>query len=243
MYALLSTSRKSLDISSMETMEQIEYLATPDKRSSLLLILMPPIGDRHDAFEKNGCIDAARTVHFDADILAVDAHQNYFTSMTISNRLHEDVVMPAKARGYRSIWMGGISLGGYGALLYAKNYKLALKRLVLIAPYIGNRGVYAEIQSSGGLSAWDPGLLIDKDERSIWTMIQGYHPASKPTLPINLMYGKQDRFVDFHRMLESRLNPACVHAINGGHEWSVWRSLWRTFVQSHSISTQTDSLP
>lgn len=227
----------------METMEQIEYLATPDKRSSSLLILMPPIGDQHDAFEKNGCIDAARAAHFDADILAVDAHQNYFTSMTVRKRLHEDVVMPAKTRGYRSIWMGGISLGGYGSLLYAQQYGKTLRGLVLIAPYIGNRGVYAEIESAGGLATWDPEPLLDKDERSIWTMIQKYHPASKPALPINLMYGKQDRFVDFHRMLESRLNPACVHAIDGGHEWAVWRALWDTFVQSHSISTQTDSSP
>jgi Putative esterase len=211
-------------------MDQIEYLADPAKRSANLLILMAGAGDRHDAFEKFGYIAEARNAGLNADIIVADAHYGYFTELTVRERLHEDVVTPAKAKGYRCIWMGGISLGGFGSLIYSQKYANELAGLVLIAPYIGNRGTYAEIERAGGLDAWDPANVPDHDERSLWLMLKKYQPTTKPALPIHLMYGKTDRFNAFHEMLAKRLDKRHVSVVDGGHDWPQWQELWRGFV-------------
>jgi Putative esterase len=216
-------------------MDQIEYLAKPDKRSNALMILMAGAGDRYDAFEKYGYIDTARKAGFDADILAVDAHYGYFTELTVRERLHHDVVLPAKARGYKCIWMGGISLGGFGSLIYAQKYADQLSGLVLIAPYIGNRGTLAEIESAGGLESWNPLNVPDHDERGLWLMLKKYQPNVKPTLPIHLLYGEEDRFNPFHKMLAARLDKSAVRTVEGGHDWPPWQVLWAEFVASKPI--------
>jgi pimeloyl-ACP methyl ester carboxylesterase len=216
-------------------MDQIEYLAQPDKRSNALMILMAGAGDRYDAFEKYGYIDTARNAGFDADILAVDAHYDYFTDLTVRERLHQDVVLPAKARGYKCIWMGGISLGGCGSLIYAQKYADQLAGLLLIAPYIGNRGTLAEIESAGGLEPWNPASVPDHDERLLWLMLRKYQPNVKPTLPIHLLYGEDDRFNPFHKMLAARLDNKFVRTVEGGHDWLAWQALWAKFVASKPI--------
>lgn len=216
-------------------MDQIEYLAEPEKRSNALMILMAGAGDRYDAFEKYGYIEAARKVGFAADILAVDAHYGYFTELTVRERLHQDVVLPAKARGYKCIWMGGISLGGFGSLIYAQKYAEQLSGLVLIAPYIGNRGTLAEIESAGGLELWNPSNVPDHDERQLWLMLKKYQPNVRPTLPIHLLYGEEDRFNPFHKMLAARLDNKFVRTVEGGHDWPPWQALWAAFVASKPI--------
>lgn len=216
-------------------MDQIEYLAEPGKRSNALMILMAGAGDRYDAFQKYGYIDAARKAGFDADILAVDAHYGYFTELTVRERLHQDVVLPAKARGYQCIWMGGISLGGFGSLIYAQKYANQLSGLLLIAPYIGNRGTLAEIESAGGLETWNPESVPDHDERQLWLMLKKYQPHVKPALPIHLLYGEDDRFNSFHRMLAVRLDNKFVRTVEGGHDWPPWQALWAEFVASKPI--------
>jgi pimeloyl-ACP methyl ester carboxylesterase len=217
-------------------MDQIEYLANPAKRSANLLILMAGAGDRHDAFEKYGYISEARQAGLNADIIAADAHYDFFTELTVRERLHEEIVKPAKAKGYQSIWMGGISLGGFGSLIYSQKYAEELAGLVLIAPYIGNRGTLAEIEKAGGLVAWNPGDVPDHDERGLWVMLKKYQPNTKPALPIHLMYGNTDRFNAFHDMLASRLDKRYVKVVDGGHDWPQWQALWREFVASNPFA-------
>lgn len=216
-------------------MDQIEYLAQSDKRADSLMILMAGAGDRYDAFEKYDYINTARKAGFAADILAVDAHYGYFTELTVRERLHQDVVLPAKARGYKCIWMGGISLGGFGSLIYAQKYADQLSGLVLIAPYIGNRGTLAEIESAGGLESWNPVNVPDHDERGLWLMLKKYLPNVKPNLPIHLLYGEDDRFNPFHKMLAARLDKNMVRTVEGGHDWPPWQALWAEFVASKPI--------
>lgn len=218
-------------------MDQIEYPVMPNQRANALMILMAGAGDRYDAFEKYGYIAAARKAGLNADILAVDAHYGYFTELTVRERLHQDVVLPAKARGYKCIWMGGISLGGFGSLIYAQKYADQLSGLVLIAPYIGNRGTLAEIESAGGLDRWNPANVPDDDERQLWLMLKKYQPGVTPVLPIHLLYGESDRFNAFHKMLAARLDKKMVRTVDGGHDWPQWQSLWTEFVASNPIAS------
>ena len=51
------------------------------------------------------------------------------------DRLKEDVINPAKEKGYTKIWLVGISLGGLGSLLYAMEHPSDIEGMLVLAPY------------------------------------------------------------------------------------------------------------
>ena len=65
-------------------------------------------------------------------MVVADAHVGYFRNRSFEDRLRADVMVPARARGYESIWLAGISLGGLGALLYADEHPEEVAGLLLI---------------------------------------------------------------------------------------------------------------
>jgi pimeloyl-ACP methyl ester carboxylesterase len=207
-------------------------------QSKNLLILMPGAGNWHTSFEENGFIQSAIDARLNADVLAVDTSYEQFSDLSIEKRLHEEVVLPARLAGYEHIWMGGISLGGFGTMVYARKNANMLAGLVLIAPYLGNKGTLAEIRSAGGLDSWDPDIADDYDERHVWKVIKNYPTAFTPNLPLFLLYGNDDRFVEFHQLLATRLKPDAITTVSGGHDWPVWNALWQHFVINGPLSRQ-----
>jgi Putative esterase len=214
-------------------MEQTEYLKSPLQRSGSLIILMPGAGDDHLCFESNGFIAAARQSSVNADILAVNTHYEYFSDLSIVERLHQEVVVPAISKGYRQLWMGGISLGGFAAMVYAQKQKHPLAGLVLLAPYLGNKGTLAEINAAGGLAAWAPEVSSDHDERHVWLMIKNYLKQDARSVPIHLLYGQSDRFAAFHALMSTQLDTNHVRILPGGHDWPTWQTLWKSFLDSN----------
>jgi pimeloyl-ACP methyl ester carboxylesterase len=211
---------------------QHEYLMNSENRSESLLVLLPGAGNRALDFETYGFIAEARQANFVADILTVDCDPRYFADLSIAQRIHDEVIIPAKARGYRSIWLGGISLGGFGSLIYAERYAKELSGLVLIAPYLGNKGTLAEIERGGGLERWEPGAIDEHDERRLWKMIQQRGRDKSAGIPIKLLFGQADRFSRFHQTLASRIDASNVLIMAGGHDWQTWQSLWQGFLSS-----------
>jgi hypothetical protein len=211
---------------------QYEYLMNSENRSESLLVLLPGVGNRALDFETYGFIEDARQANFVADVLTVDSDPSFFADLSIRQRIHEEVIIPARARGYRSIWLGGISLGGFGSLIYAERYAEELSGLVLIAPYLGNKGTLAEIERSGGLEHWEPGAIDEHDERRLWKMIQQRGCDKSAGIPIKLLFGEDDRFSRFHQTLASRIDSSNVLIMAGGHDWQTWQSLWQGFLRS-----------
>lgn len=216
-------------------MRRLEYPANAHARADTLLVLMAGAGDDHRAFADNGVIEAARAAAFPADILAVDAHVDYFTDLSVCERLHHEVVLPAHGAGYTRVWLGGISLGGFAALIYAQRYAQWVAGLALVAPYVGNRGTLAEIESAGSLNAWQPDSLGDDDERKVWLMLKNYAAHGAGALPIHLLYGAEDRFARFHALLATRLDSRRVTVRPGAHDWSVWKPLWTHFFDTNAV--------
>ena len=106
------------------------------------------------------------------DLVFVDAQLEHLRDRSVHERLRRDILAPARALGCRSIWLAGISLGGFIALDYAAGHPEDWDGLCLLAPYLGNRMLIAEIAGSPGLSARQPGPLADVDEeRRIWRFI------------------------------------------------------------------------
>ena len=137
-----------------------------------LVVFLPGRGDRAEDFEERGFLAAAREAGLDADVLAVDAHLAYYYKRVIMDRLWEDVVLPARARGYRRLFVVGISLGGLGALSLAQEHPDAVAGTFVLAPYLGEPALTREIEAAGGLARWGGGPS-ERDFRGVWSFLRG----------------------------------------------------------------------
>ena len=147
-----------------------------------LVVFLPGRGDRAEDFEERGFLDAARKAGLEADVLAVDAHLAYYYKRVITERLWEDVVLPARARGYRRLFVVGISLGGLGAITLAQEHPDAVAGLFVLAPYLGEPELTREIEGAGGLARWS-GAPSERDFRGVWGFLRGY-AAGEPRPPL-----------------------------------------------------------
>jgi pimeloyl-ACP methyl ester carboxylesterase len=137
-------------------------------------------------------------------------------------------VRPAHEAGCRSIWLGGISLGGLFALDYVATGAGAWDGLCLLAPYLGNRVLIAEIARAPGIAAWQAGPLAESDEeRRIWRFIQARGLRQRS---VYLGYGREDRFAHGQSLMAQTLPAGAVHVIDGGHDWPTWSLLWQQFL-------------
>jgi predicted alpha/beta hydrolase family esterase len=133
-------------------------------------------------------------------------------------------------------WLGGISLGGYMALRLAAESTQGVSGLCLLAPYLGTRAVVDEAGAALGAPAgdrppWPPAeLAADDDERRVWGFAATL--ATRRDAPrVFLGFGSEDRFAHAQRLLAQLLPPAGTQVIAGGHDWPVWRQLWRRFLE------------
>jgi hypothetical protein len=188
-------------------------------------------GAYHSAqnFLSAGFADAVRSRQLNLDLEFVDLELAYVGDRSVLSRLRSDIVLPARAAGVTQ-WLGVISLGGLIALDYAASYPDELDGLCLLAPYLGNRMLTAEIAQAAGLAAWQPGVLAETDEeRRIWRYIKNRSAAARP---LYLGFGAGDRFCAAHRLLAGTLPADAVNVIAGGHDWPTWFRLWENFLDS-----------
>ncbi len=207
-------------------------------QTDTLLVLLPGAYSDPEEFVKEGFIDAVRKRRLAVDLLRVDAHLGYYSEEVIIDRLRADVIAPAQARGYRAIWIAGISLGGYGGMVYAEERPGELAGIVAIAPYLGERLIATGIDNAGGLARWRAQPLLpemspfEKRELRVWRWLQAY--SADPPLgdhpPLWLGYGMDDRFAFSHRLLAAALPADHVATTEGGHDWPEWMRLWRSLL-------------
>jgi pimeloyl-ACP methyl ester carboxylesterase len=180
-------------------------------------------------FVSAGFAQAVHARRLALDLIFVDLELEHVGDRSALERLRSGMVLPARAAGV-SIWLGGISLGGLFALGYAAAFPDEVDGLCLLAPYLGNRMLTAEIADAPGLSQWQPGELAETDEeRRIWRYIKSRRADSRP---LYLGFGREDRFAAAHALLAATLPAASVDVIAGGHEWSTWSRLWENFLDS-----------
>lgn len=180
-------------------------------------------------FSTAGFAAAVHTRRIALDLDFVDMELAHVGDRSALQRLRSDIVLPARAAGV-SIWLGGISLGGLFALDYAASHPDEIDGLCLLAPYLGNRMLTAEIARAAGVAAWQPGELAETDEeRRIWRYIQSRHADSRP---LYLGFGREDRFAAAHELLATTLPAGSVNVIHGGHDWPTWIRLWENFLDS-----------
>ncbi len=187
--------------------------------------MLPGMGDRVGTFKSKGFLETENDWGFDA--LAVDAHFGYYREQNLVTRLRDDIIVPAKASGYQDIWLLGVSMGGFGSLLYAQQHPEDISGVILLAPFLGEPEIAREIAAAGGLHSW-PGSDAEGRkafEIKIWLWLKEAtrNPGGTPVI---LGFGQSDRLVKGYGPLIETLAPSRVYSMDGGHKWTTWSPLW-----------------
>ena len=216
----------------------VELSHTQDTNQGTLLVFLPGLRDRASVFAGEGFVSAVERSGIKADIIGVEAHIGYYLKKEFPTRLKEDVVVPARQHGYRNIWLVGISLGGFGAIWYDVENPGDVTGIVVLAPYLGEPEVVAEIASAGGLMAWNPPAEAELDDQHrIWRGVKIYERPEKNLGRIYLGYGLADKFALPDSLLARVIPGNQVFTIAGGHDWSTWRSLWDSILKCGAIGS------
>lgn len=217
--------------------------AHPQRRAQALAILLPGALQHPEDMVQAGFVEAVRSRGLSMDLALVDLQLN-FIGETIDGaalqRLHDGAIQPALLRGYKEIWLAGISIGGFMALAYAGHHPGCVTGLCLLAPYPGSRIVTNEIMAAGGIDHWDASGADDDAERCVWRWLQSHRRADQPQLYFG--YGLQDRFASGQQLMAAALPGACVDAVAGAHDWSAWRQLWENFLDRLSPRLRHNSM-
>jgi len=207
----------------------------------ILLLMLPGARMGPEEFAANGILEALPGEWIDA--MPVEVALDLYLAGTAADRIHEVVAPLAAQRRHAEIWLLGISLGGMGALAYARAHPEVVAGVILLAPFLGTRGTVAEVDRLGGLEAWEPDAST-RDHPDVallfWLKTTG-HAITRPA--IHLGYGRDDRFSAASRLLATRLPTSRVVSVEGGHDWSTWRRLWPRLVGATPLALDAAALP
>lgn len=206
-----------------------------DKNGQRLIVFMRGIGGSHRSFEEEGLVADVWACGLSCDIVAPNAHVGYYGDRTLIDRLKKDVIEPAKARGFKEIWLVGFSMGGLGSLLYAMGYPEDIARVYLIAPFLGAPVFLAQIEAAGGARFWEPGEYEPELDwqKMLWHWLKKT-VAGHPEKIVYLGYGANDPYARGHKLLADLLPPERVHVIEGGHDYETFKALWKHFLENHA---------
>ena len=216
----------------------ITYAKRPEGRAPTLVILLPGRKSRSGDFERERFIDMARERGADVDLIEVDLHPGYYWDGTYSRRLWEDVVAPARSSGYQRIWIVGISLGGSGAIGFAREHPGSVAGLVLLSPYLGPPEMAGRIRGAGSLEKWTPenSGAAGSFERFIeenWGFLKRLSATSGQSPALYLGYGRNEPMGPSIDLLAESLPADEVIRVPGGHRWNTWQALWEEILSRH----------
>lgn len=191
-----------------------------------LVVVLPGRADDLDGLRRGGVVEAVHGSWPDADVLLAELTMPYYLQGTAPQRLHDEVIAPARARGYREVWLSGASMGGMGSVMYDRSYPGQVDGIILLAPYLGDRAILREIAAAGGVENWDPGppQAIGKHnwQHEMWRHLLTWADTPDRTRNVWLAYGDRDRLRSAMPLLIPLLPRDHVLARPGGHAWRVW---------------------
>lgn len=204
----------------------VSYPRTDTARQPNLLVLLRGLGADHTVFAEEGVIDEIRNRELPFDVIAPDVHYGYYESQTFELRLKEDIIDPARKKGYKQIWLAGFSMGGLGCLLYLRSHPKDVDGVMLVSPFLGWSSIRREIRRAGGVPAWQNTSDDPADwQRMIWSWIKRYDPAA--SVPIWLGYGNNDILTaDGPQLLATMLPAERVFSVPGNHTISTFKTIF-----------------
>ena len=221
-----------------------EYRAKTDAPARTLLVMLPGRRGTADLFMAEGFVDLVLKAGYSLDVIAAEAHIGYYYNKTVIERLRQDVILPARARGYERIWILGVSMGGLGAIWYDRTHPGDVDGLILLAPYLGDREIVDEVETAGGLRGWhldaqDRGLF----QKEIWGLTKGYEDRQTTAGRLFLGYGLQDGFARSNSLLAREIPADQVATVPGSHDWPTWRLLLTRLLENRVLRHEMGPIP
>lgn len=205
-----------------------------------LVIVLPGRADDLAAMQRSGMAEAVQSAWPDADVILTALSLDYYMQGRAPQRLHDEIVAPARTHGYREVWLAGASMGGMGSLLYDQAYPGEMDGLVLLAPYLGEQPLLKEIAEAGGITQWQAGppaaINADNFQRELWRHVQGWSREPEKARNVWLAYGDNDRLRKAMPLLIPALDPDQVLVRDGGHDWDVWSAATAEILSSASAA-------
>jgi hypothetical protein len=233
----------------------MKTLRIPAQRHSQdLVIFLPGAYSTPEEFAEEGFLTLMQQAGVHADAWMADANLSYFGDGSMWRRLEADVFGPARTAGYARIHLVGISLGGLLTLATLADEPSWVHSALVLAPYLGPRRLWRDIQMAGGLLAWSatpssdqtalplPNAQALDDEvlarRALRFLAHSHQQARMgqaegPPRLINRLHmgwGLQDRYAQAQASMATLLPPGHGFSLDGGHDWPAWRRLWAQYL-------------
>ncbi|HUR39708.1 MAG TPA: hypothetical protein VM240_00920 [Verrucomicrobiae bacterium] len=192
----------------------------------VLVVVLPGFAFDHDDLRDKGVATAIQKGWPSADVALVGATFPYYRTGVLVEKLHAQVIAPARAAGYRQVWLAGGSMGGMGTLLYEQAHPGELTGLVILSPFLGSDDLLDEIREAG-LERWSAGELspvVDGDnyQRHVWKMIQGWGARPDPAARVWLACGTEDPLFKDVQVMAPVVPKDQYLPSPGGHSWDYW---------------------
>lgn len=209
------------------------------KKNHNLIIFLPGLYDTADTFKKEKFFAIARKAGIKADMVAASIHIGHLIKEMMLMRIETDIFQHAKDVGYDNIWLVGVSLGGLNSLLFYQKHKKDICGVVVLAPYLADEALTKELQQAGEIKNWQPKSaekkVLEQKLQSLWVWLK--EQDSKNLLKqIFLGYGKQDRYIEAMKILQSTLDKKNITAVEGKHGWIAGRKIWQQQLISRTKS-------
>ena len=205
------------------------------QKAKCLLVLLPGARDRAGDFRSEHFIDDIRASGLSVDVVSADATIGYYFQNIAAQRLEEDVIGPARSKGYEQVWLLGISMGGFGTFNYTQRFPQAVDGIAAFAPYLGDDAEVQSIREAGGLAKWpappvETEINTSNHTSQLWGYLRRITSGAVPSPELYLGCGDSDRMLPNVAVLSAVLPKDRVLTTAGGHSWGPWRDLLRQFL-------------
>lgn len=228
--AACSIAPKPLPTLSYSAPAAARGLGYSDRR---LLVFLRGKGGTVENFADYGMIAAAQARYPNLDVWVPDTHIGYYYKRNLLRRLQEDIIAPAQKRGYSRIDFAGVSLGGFGSLLYLECCQQNIDSVILISPYSGEPETHASIAETDDLRNWVPPAGTEDFELDLWFWIGNNQPLFDSGR-LWLGYGDED-YLTGQELLAERLPKSQVLIVDGDHSDEVFARIWREFLDKGAL--------
>gem|GEM_PF-166141 len=213
-----------------------------------LVVVLPGRGDDIAGLQHAGIAPAIQSQWPDADVTLSGLAMGYYLQGGAMQRLHDEIIVPARAHGYREVWLLGASLGGLGALMYDGQWPGTVDGIVLMAPYLGEKPLLQDIATAGGIAQWNPGPMpaqVDGNnfQHELWRHLQTWSHDPARARNVWLAYGDRDYLRDTMPSLTPLLPASHVFVRHGRHRWTVWTPATRKILAAISAERHARDVP
>lgn len=201
-----------------------------------VVVMLPGRGDDLAGLQHHDVARIIQQAWPDADVMLTGLSMPYYTGGVAVKRLHDEVIAPLRAHGYRQIWLAGISLGGLGSLLYDQAHPDQIDGMLLMSPYLGDRAIQQEIHAAGGLAQWQPGprqpIGPASYQRELWRYLKHWSGDPGRTRTVWLAYGASERFRAAIELASPGLPANHLLMLPGKHNWALWKPALRKLLDA-----------